>query len=372
MRVIVVGSGVVGASCAYTASCLGAEVVLADAALPGQATAAGAGIVCPWASALADDPAWYALACASARHYPGLVTELAELGETEVGYRQVGALILADSPRQQAGLREQLLARRAGAPEIGEVAALTGAEARGLFPPLRGDRAAVSVGGASRVDGRLLAGALARAAVRQGAAVAAGRARLACRAGRVTGVTLDGQLTEADAVVAATGAWTRSFLEPAGFAVAVTPQRGQIVHLSVAPADTGRWPVVLPGGSGHYLLAFDGSRVVAGATRETGAGFDHRVTAGGLAEVLTQALAVAPGLATAGYLETRVGFRPMGPDARPLLGPVPGADGLVVATGLGPTGLTMGPYAGAVAARAALGEPPGFDLAPFNPLRDIL
>ena len=87
MRVIVVGSGVVGASCAYTASRLGAEIVLADAALPGQATAAGAGIVCPWASALADDPAWYALACASARHYPGLVTELAELGETEVGYR---------------------------------------------------------------------------------------------------------------------------------------------------------------------------------------------------------------------------------------------------------------------------------------------
>jgi D-amino-acid dehydrogenase len=82
MRVIVVGSGIVGASCAYTASRLGAEVVLADAALPGQATAAGAGIVCPWASDLAGDLAWYALACASARHYPRLVAELAELGET--------------------------------------------------------------------------------------------------------------------------------------------------------------------------------------------------------------------------------------------------------------------------------------------------
>ena len=93
------------------------------------------------------------------------------------------------------------------------------------------------------------------------------------------------------------------------------------------------------------------------------------MTAGGLSEVLGQALAVAPGLAAARYLETRVGFRPVSPDARPLLGPVPGVDGLVVATGLGPTGLTMGPYAGAVAARAALGEPPGFDLGPFNPLR---
>ena len=73
-------------------------------------------------------------------------------------------------------------------------------------------------------------------------------------------------------MVAATGAWTTSFLEPAGVTVAVTPQRGQIVHMSLAPADTSRWPVVLPTASSHYLLAFDDSRVVVGATREPGPG----------------------------------------------------------------------------------------------------
>jgi D-amino-acid dehydrogenase len=51
---------------------------------------------------------------------------------------------------------------------------------------------------------------------------------------------------------------------------------------------------------------------VAGATRETGSGFDYRITPAGLAEILEQALAVAPGLADGTYLETRVGFRPMG------------------------------------------------------------
>lgn len=369
MRVVVVGSGIVGASCAYTAACLGAEVLLADAALPGQATAAGAGIVCPWLSSLADDPVWYEFACASARHYPGLVAELAALGETDLGYRQVGGLILAESPGQQQAIRQQLLARRAGAPEIGEVSARTGAEAQALFPPLRGDQAAVFVGGACRVDGRLLKDSLARAAAAKGAVLTPSRAELVCRAGRAIGVLLKGQLVEADAVVAASGAWTTSFLGPAGVTVAVTPQRGQIVHLSLDPADTSRWPVVLPAASSHYLLAFDDSRVVAGATRESGTGFDYRVTPGGLAQVLEQALAVAPGLAAATYLETRVGFRPMSPDARPLLGPVPSVDGLVVATGLGPTGLTMGPYAGAVAARVALGEPPGADLAGVSPLR---
>jgi D-amino-acid dehydrogenase len=369
MRVIVVGSGIVGASCAYTASSRGAEVLLVDAALPGQATAAGAGIVCPWPSSLADDPVWYEFACASARYYPRLVAELADHGETDLGYRQVGGLILAGSPEQQETVTRQLVARRAEAPEIGDVTAVSGAEARALFPPLRDDCAAVRVAGACRVDGRLVAGSLARAATAEGAALTSSRAELVCRSGRAIGVMLKGQFIDADAVVAATGAWTMSFLEPAGVTVAVTPQRGQIVHLSIEPDDTSGWPVVLPTTSGHYLLAFDGSRVVAGATRESGTGFDYRVTPGGLAEVLEQALAVAPGLATATYLETRVGFRPMSLDGRPLLGPVPGVEGLVVATGLGPNGLTMGPYAGAIAALVALGEPPGVDLGPVNPLR---
>jgi D-amino-acid dehydrogenase len=369
MRLIIVGSGIVGASCAYTASSRGAEVLLVDAALPGQATAAGAGIVCPWSSSLADDPVWYDLACASARFYPSLVADLANHGEVDLGYRRVGGLILTNSPDEQPAVTQQLLARRAGAPEIGDVAALSAAEARALFPPLRAGCAAVRVAGACRVDGRLVATSLVRAATSEGTALTSSRAELVCRSGRAIGVILKGQFVEADAVVAASGAWTTSFLEPAGVTVPVTPQRGQIVHLSTEPDDTSAWPVVLPSTSSHYLLAFDGSRVVVGATRESGTGFDYRVTPGGLAEVLDQALEVAPGLATATYLETRVGFRPMSPDGLPLLGPVPGVEGLVVATGLGPNGLTMGPYVGAIAALVALGEPPGVDLGPVNPLR---
>ncbi len=85
--------------------------------------------------------------------------------------------------------------------------------------------------------------------------------------------------------------------------------------------------------------------------------------------MLTQALAVAPGLASATHLENRVGLRPAGPDIRPLLGPVQGVAGLVVATGLGASGLTLGPLAGAVAARTALGVRQPIDLTPFDPLR---
>jgi D-amino-acid dehydrogenase len=126
--------------------------------------------------------------------------------------------------------------------------------------------------------------------------------------------------------------------------------------------------VVLPPGS-HYLLAFDDSRVVVGATREAGAGFDCRVTAAGQAEVLNQGLAVAPGLASATLVETRIGLRPVGPDVRPMLGGVSGLDGLVIGNGLGPSGLTIGPYAGRLLAQAALGQAPDIDVAPYDPLR---
>jgi D-amino-acid dehydrogenase len=359
MRIVVVGSGIVGASCAYTASSLGAEVVLADAALPGRATAAGAGIVCPWWSELADDPVWYQFAYAAARYYQELA---AGLGAADMGYRRVGALIMCSTDEQET-VRQQFRARRAAAPEIGEVEPLTGPQARAIFPLLSGDRPAVHIDGAWCVDGRQVATTLASAAAARGAVIKTGRAELVRTSGRATGVTIGGEFIAADAVVMATGAWADSVLPPG----LVEPQRGQIAHFSVEPADTRGWPVVLPAGRGHYLVAFDDHRVVAGATRESGSGFDYRVTAAGLAEVLREALAAAPGLATAAHLETRVGFRPLSADGRPVLGPVPGTDGLIVVTGLGPTGLTMGPYAGAVAARLALGEPPAADLAPFSP-----
>ena len=95
----------------------------------------------------------------------------------------------------------------------------------------------------------------------------------------------------------------------------------------------------------------------------------YRVTAAGQAEVLSEALAVAPGLGPATLLETRIGFRPMGPDLRPMLGRIAGLDGLVIGNGLGPSGLTTGPYAGRLLAQLVHGEAPELELAAYDPLR---
>jgi D-amino-acid dehydrogenase len=362
MRIAVIGAGILGASTAYHAARAGAEVVLVDHAHAGRATAAGAGIVCPWASGH-DEPDFYRILAAGGAYLADLATALA--GQ-DLGYRRVGALCVAADASELDAI-ERIVRGRATA-AAGAVTRLAPADAGALFPPLHPALGAVHIAGGARVDGRKLTAALLAAARAHGATVRQGLARVVASQGRVSGVAVEAETIAADIVVVAAGAWAPALLAPLGVTLAVTPQRGQIVHLGLAGQPTETWPVVLPLGS-HYLLAFDDGRVVAGATRESGAGFDHRVTAAGQAEVLREALAAAPGLAAATVLETRVGFRPLGPDARPLLGPVPGLPGLLIGNGLGPSGLAIGPLAGRLLAEAALGLAPCFDLAPYDPAR---
>lgn len=59
----------------------------------------------------------------------------------------------------------------------------------------------------------------------------------------------------------------------------------------------------------------------------------------------------------------------MSPDGLPLVGAPAGLENAVVVMGLGPSGLTLGPYAGALVADLLLGAPPPFDLRPFDPNR---
>ncbi len=367
MHVAIVGGGVLGASTALHLAHAGADVVLVDAAHDGRATAAGAGIVCPWVSG-AEDGAFYRLYAAGARYYPELVGLAGACGEHDLGFARVGGLCVSDDAAELDFIAEYVRARAAEAPEAGEVRRLSTTEARALFPPLRAGLAGVLVTGGARVDGRRLTAALLRAARGLGADLREGMAELVASDGGVTGVRIAGETLAADCVVVTAGAWAPALLRPLGITLPVAPMRGQIVHLRLPGSDTTAWPVVLPQ-STHYLVAFEESRVVAGATRESDAGFDYRITAAGQAEVLQEALHVAPGLAAATVIETRVGFRPVSADGLPLLGRVRGVDGLFVGNGLGAAGLTIGPFAGKLLADLALGRDTAMDLRPFDPLR---
>ena len=367
--VIVAGGGVVGATAAYLCARGGLKTLLLDRADTGRATDAGAGIIAPRTSSRSE--VLFELGLRAGEFYPTLLGYLAEDGGGDTGYARCGDLRVAvteDELEPFGALVAILEERRArhGYPTADEVREIKPDEARALFPPLARPLRALHDRTAARVDGRLLNQALLKAAAgRNVTVVRAGVDRLVLEGGRFAGVVAGADVHRAGHVIIAGGAWTPALAGPLGVSIAVAPQRGQIIHLQVAEGATGDWPVV-HAFHDHYIVSWSGGRVVAGATRETGSGFDPRITAAGVHEVLGEALRVAPGLASAGMLETRVGLRPLSADGLPVLGPIPGVAGAYVATGHGPSGLTLGPYSAALVCDLVRGRAPALDLAPFR------
>jgi D-amino-acid dehydrogenase len=363
--VVVVGGGIVGAACAFELADAGADVVLLDAAHEGRATAAGAGILSPetW---LDPPPARLAFGLAAAAHYRVLVERLVDLGAGDGRYRRCGLLQVALRPGEDELMD---VAHRAVDRLPEAVEEIDAERARAAFPPLGAVRRVLVNRMGARIDGRAIADALARGAERRGARrVTATAQRILTGAGRVTGVETDAATLACGAVVVAGGAWSAQLLAPLGVPVPVRPLKGQIVHLGLDDTATEAWPVVQPLLS-HYLVAWPGGRVACGGTFEADAGFDHRPTAAGLAELLRECLLNAPGLAAARPIEVRVGLRPASPDGEPIVGEVPDWPGLWVCTGHGTEGLLLGPYSALLLARAALGAPADAALAHLGPTR---
>jgi D-amino-acid dehydrogenase len=366
--VIVIGGGVVGLATAYHLVLAGARTLLVDRADAGQATAAGAGIISPETSGV-ESPAWFALAKAAAQFYPGLVEQLQLDGAGDTGYAPASQLVVAVSDDEDAPFataRQRIFERWRSQPNLAELSEVTAKTAQALFPPLAEVRGALFYRGAARVDGRLLAAALRTAAVARGLAIrASGVDQLVIRDGALSGVVIEGEAAAAGAAVIAGGAWSPSLSAQLGVALPIRPQRGQIIHLSLPEAATRDWPIITAF-HGHYMVAWPDSRVVVGATRETGSGFAAHTTAAGVHEVLGEALRVAPGLASARIADIRIGLRPSTPDNLPVLGALPHVRNLFIASGHGANGLTLGPYSGKLIADLARGHTPEQDIGAFG------
>jgi D-amino-acid dehydrogenase len=361
---IVIGAGILGASTAYHLAKEGRNVTIIDRGEPGQATDAAAGIICPWLTQRRNK-AWYFLAKNGAAFYPSLIKQLEEDGEKETGYQRVGAISLHHDQGKLAKMEERATLRREDAPEIGEIRQLDQQETNELFPPLSEEYASVHVTGGARVNGRLLRDALLNAAQKHGASIVKGNAQLESSGEKVTGVKVGDTRYDADSIILTAGAWAPELLEPLGIKLSISPQKAQIIHLTLEDTETGSWPVVMPPNN-QYILAFDRGRVVIGATHEDEQGFDRRPTLGGMHEIIDKGLTIAPGLAAATYIDTIVGFRPVAPNFLPIIGVVPGYENLFLANGLGASGLTVGPYLGAQLAKLAAGEDLELDLEQYD------
>ena len=367
---VVIGGGLLGVATAYHLVRGGVKTLLVDRADPGRATDAGAGILSPETNSR-DPDAWVQFAVRAVGYYSTLLAHLADDDAGETGYAQCGLLVVAATDDERgmfAAARSHILNRRGrrGVPPQEDLHEVSPTEARRMFPPLAAVHGAIFYRRGARVDGRLLSRAVRVAAERHGLSVQQGSVdRLILTSRRVNGVVIGGDTVSARAVAITGGAWSHAFAEQLGIRIPVSPQRGQIIHLRNPRVSTADWPIV-NAFHGHYMVPWPDSRVVVGATRETGSGFDPRLTAAGVREVLDEAIRVAPGLTDWEIHEMRVGLRPLSEDGLPVLGSVPGIEGVYLATGHGPTGLQLGPYSGKVTADLMLGRPSEIDLAPFG------
>ena len=144
----------------------------------------------------------------------------------------------------------------------------------------------------------------------------------------------------------------------------VRPVKGQILRMSGAAGLLSGTVRALVRGRHVYLVPYGHGGLIVGATVED-RGFDAVVTAGGVHDLLHDAIEVVPGVTELELVETLARWRPGTADNAPLLG-LSGVPGLVLATGHHRNGVLLTPVtADLVAELLATGELPAL-AAPFT------
>lgn len=337
--VVVIGAGLIGLAIADELARRGRRVrVLGDRPARSTASWAGAGMLTPH-----PERSWHPLSeqlcLRSYEMYPAFVADLQERTGIGCELRMDGLLITAGDIAGERRLRERVEELR----EAGREARWLDADAvRDAEPALSvQEHGGILLADTGQVNNRQLLAALEAACVKRGVAIdreAAG-VRLVVEGGRVRGVQTAAGLLAAPTVVNAAGAWAHLLPGvPDEAAVPVKPVKGQMLALEQVgePIRRVTWA------DGLFLVPGAGPRLLVGATLEPNAGFDERVTAGTVRELLASAQARCPALADAALVEAWAGLRPGTPDELPCMGATP-VQGYVLACGHYRNGIVLTP-----------------------------
>ena len=364
--VLIVGGGIIGGSIAFELAQRKLRVAVLDRQeLMHEASWAAAGMLSPAPDCPAAIPL-VPLGRASLALYPKFVDAVEDASHLRSGYRTGGALEVichGDAERELS----TLVALQRGLGLACEPLPLD--EARYMEPTLGRDaRAAALLPDECSVEPRALTSAVLAAAGSAGAALCPGIdvIALALDGKKCIGVkTSNGEIIHAEQVVLATGCWSSQIPEAAPYAPTI-PVRGQMAALRhsgtpirhVLRSERG---YLVPRGSESPQI------VVVGSTIES-AGYEKRVTSGGLEKILSAANELAPELAKAEIIETWCGLRPGTPDQLPILGPVD-IDGLVFATGHYRNGILLAPITAKLIGEWITERRVSLDWEAFSPLR---
>lgn len=339
--VVIIGGGVMGCSVAYQLAKMGIKsTVLERAKFASGASGATAGVIAPLWHVERSSEASFALGMRSLDRFPTLAKELVEAG-VDPGFRQNGVLKIAFSPEEADELKHDL----AWQGELGLGLAWLDAEEvfqrepevnpkvlGGVFSPREG-----------HVEGRRYVEALAHAASRLGAQVHEGVevTALELQGHNVIGVRTNTEVYHSGHTVLAAGPWSGIASRWLPEKLPVRPVKGQRILLR-KPGFLPKCPVRT---FQAYAVPWADGTVLVAATREEGI-FDDKPTAAGISHLLSEAVIGFPVLKDAVFIDARAGVRPGTPDDVPIMGPVPGWDGLSVITGHDHVGIILSPGSG--------------------------
>lgn len=343
--VIIVGGGVIGLSIARSLASRGAGRIclIERGRLGAGASRAAAGMLAAQAEANAAD-AFLRLACASRDLYPSFADALLEETGLCIELERTGTLYLAFTEEDEAEIeRRYEWQKRAGL----NVERLTIEEVRRMEPNVSAEvRHALRFPEDVQVENRRLIAALAVAVERAGVRLITGTNvdALVVERQRVVGVETSRGKLSAPVVVLASGAWTSLIEqgETAGPLFRIEPVRGQMLCFESNPRPF-RHVIYSP--RGYVVPRLDG-RLLAGSTTEQ-AGFDPRVTGGGIYTISKHAIEIAPIVSRLPLQDAWAGLRPRATrDDLPILGGSSETAGLYYATGHYRNGILLAPATG--------------------------
>lgn len=374
--VVVVGAGIVGASCAYHLAARGLRVTVLErepAPALGSTGRSAAGVRVQFTTRAN---------VALSMHSLPVYREFQERHGFDVGYRDIGYLLLVPAERWERHLESVALQRSMNAP----VEVLDPADAQCFVPFATDGLAGATYGPWDGVIDPHLAthawvamGKAAGVEYRFGARVVGVRPeshggwRVETAGGQPSSAT---ETLSCGHIVNAAGAWSGVVGRMAGLDVPVRPKRVQI-FLSAPVADDRTYPLTVDLGTGVYLRS-EGDRILFGLdshqndSHESHGGFTEGVDWEWLEHVLLAGVERYPWWEELGVDRQGSwwGYYEVTPDNSPVIGANPGADRWIDACGFSGHGIMHAPATGlAVSELVADGRSRALDISAFGHAR---
>ena len=350
--VVVIGAGVVGCSVAYYLAREGINVtILEREAIGSGASAHATGSLSLLGAEFSPGPS-FQIARASSSEFQQIVPELESATGMNLLYQRRPSLRLALDDEEAGLIKSSMVWQQ---PHV-KMHWIDAREVHSIEPRLSPSIiGAVYEDESAQVDSYRLNLALGRGAELKGANILYREVTGLVTSGpTISGVKTASEDIPCGTVVVAAGTWSRAFTPWLGFPVPVRPMKGERLLLNY-PGEP--LPVLISSPKrGHMISRTDGFTSVGSTGGRDydqkelfwGEEFDRQPTESARLELLQRAIDMFPDLERAELVQQLAGSRPLSPDSKPIIGPVPGREGVLLATGHTTKGIHLGPITGRI------------------------